>query len=103
MSPRAPAANKSPLQRIVGFEVAEEIYDKLTLLEQIILDLKIVGWTESDIAICLGISQSWVNIVMHKARFKLADTKLYHILKMRQLYKETATIVTTIESYEEEA
>lgn len=80
---------RTPLQRIVGFEVAEELYDQLELLEQIILDLKIEGWVETDIAQALNISQPWVNILMHRARFKLADSKLREILELRAHYKET--------------
>lgn len=85
--------NKTPLQRIVGFEVAEELYDRLELYEQLILDLRIEGWVETDIAKALNISQSWVNILMHRARYKLADSKLRTILEDRQSYKEQHYLV----------
>lgn len=89
---------KTPLQRIVGFDVAEEIYDQLEFNEQIILDLKMEGWVETDIAEALGFGQPWVNILFHRARYKLANSKLRQILELRAYYKETHTqVLDTVE------
>lgn len=79
----------TPLQKIVGFEVAEEIYDLLPLNAQLIIDLKIEGWTEQEIAIALNCAQSTVNDTFKKARHTLLRSKLHMILEMRQHYRET--------------
>lgn len=79
----------TPLQRIVGFDVAEEIYDNLPIFAQYILDLKIEGWTEQDIALALGCAQSTVNDTFRRARHYLLTSKLKLILETRVHYRET--------------
>lgn len=79
----------TPLQRIVGIDVAEEIYDNLPIYAQYILDLKIEGYTEHDIAAALGISQSRVSAIFSQAKYYLVDSKLHLILESRVIYRET--------------
>lgn len=83
----------TPLQKILGFEVAEEIYDLLPINAQLIIDLKIEGWTEQEIAVALSIAQSTVNDTFKKARHTLLKSRMHMILEMRQHYKETHPIV----------
>lgn len=97
MTPKAKTP-PTPLERIVGFPVSEELYDMLELYEQIILDLKIMGVTEQNIAEVLGISQSTVNVIFRRVRVKLADSKLRLILETRQYYRESNPIVAEVES-----
>lgn len=86
--------NKTPLEKVVGFEVAEELYDLLDINEQLILDLKIMGVTEHDIGEILGVSQSTVNVLHRQIRVKLADSKLRLILETRQYFRESNPIVS---------
>lgn len=81
----------TPLQRIVGFEVAEEIYDKLPLTSQVVLDLRMEGYTMQEIADTIGIPYTTVYDNFVRARFHLAKLKL--TLETRQYYKETHPIV----------
>lgn len=83
----------TPLQRIVGFEVAEEIYDNLPLYAQYILDLKIAGYSETQIAATLGVAQSTVNETFKRARYYLLESKLHLILEARIHYREINPIV----------
>lgn len=83
----------TPLQRIVGVDIAEELYDQLPLLAQYIIDLKIEGYKEQDIAKALGIAQSTVNDQFKRARYTLVKSKLHLILEMKQHYRETTPIV----------
>lgn len=83
----------TPLQKLLGFEVAEEIYDMLPLTAQYIIDLKIENVPEQDIALALGCAQSTVNDTFHKARHALIKSKLYLTLEARQYYRETHPIV----------
>jgi predicted DNA-binding protein YlxM (UPF0122 family) len=82
---------KTPLQEIVGFDVAEEIYDQLPLSSQTILDLKMSGFSTQQIADCIGIPYTTVYDNLVRSRFYLAKLKL--TLEIRQYYKETHTIV----------
>lgn len=83
----------TPLQRVVGFEVAEETYDLLPLFAQLILDCKIEGYTEQDIAAALGLAQSTVNDTFKRARYALLKSKLRLILESRLYYRENHPIV----------
>jgi DNA-directed RNA polymerase specialized sigma24 family protein len=83
----------TPLQRVVGFEVSEEIYDQLPLFAQCILDLKIEGYSEPQIASALGIAQSNVHMIFKQARHQLLKSKLHVILEARQVYRENTPIV----------
>ena len=83
----------TPLQRVVGFEVSEEVYDMLPLLAQLILDCKIAGFTEQDTALALGVAQSTVNDTFKKARWVLLKSKLHLILETRQDYRERTPLV----------
>ena len=91
----------TPLEKVVGFDVAEEVYDRLDIVEQVILDLKIMEVTEQVIGLVLGISQTTVNIYMRRIRAKLANSKLHLILEARQHYRETHPIVVEQEIFEE--
>lgn len=84
---------RTPLQRVVGIDVAEEIYDTLPMFAQYILDLKIEGYTEKEIAQALGVSQSRVSEIFHQSRHFLIKSKLRLILDTRIFYRETHTTV----------
>ena len=84
---------KTPLQKVVGFEVAEELYDMLPLFAQYILDMKIEGYSEPEIALALGIAQSTVSETFKKARYVLLKSKLHLILESRAMYRETTRSV----------
>ena len=88
---------RTPLERIVGFPISEELYDLLELDEQVLLDLKIMEIPEHDIARVMGVSQTTVNTLSHRIRFKLADSKLRLILETRQHYREITPIVCEID------
>jgi len=79
----------TPLQKVVGFEVAEETYDQLPFMAQLILDLKIVGWKDSDIARCLNMPRTTVVDTFTRTRYALANSKLKMILETRVYYRET--------------
>jgi len=78
----------TPLQRVLGFEVAEEIYDTLDMREQLIIDLKIAGWSQHDIGEALGLSQGWVSILFRRTRYNLANSKLLQSIEIRQHMRE---------------
>ena len=84
------ASPATPLQTILGFDVAEELYDRLSLREQLIIDLKIAGWSQHEIGECLGLSQGWVSILFRRSRYRLANSKLLHTLEIRQHFRETS-------------
>lgn len=81
-------SRNTPLQRVLGFEAAEETYDLLDFREQLIVDLRIEGWSQHEIGEALGLSQGWVSIIFRRIRFKLADSNLRQTLEIRQHYKE---------------
>lgn len=83
----------TPLQRVVGFDVAEETYDLLPELSQVILDLKIEGWNDSDIARVLGMPRVTVIDMFRRARHFLANSKMKMILEARIYYRETHSTV----------
>lgn len=93
----------TPLQKILGFEIAEEIYDMLPITAQLIIDLKIEGWTEQEIAKALDIAQSTVNDTFKKSRYILLKSKLHTILEVRQYYKETHPQVMDLEEVHSQA
>lgn len=79
----------TPLQRTVGFDVAEELYDMLPIKAQLILDLKIEGYNDGEIAMALEIPRTTVIYIFRKARYSLLSSKLKLILDTRLYYKET--------------
>lgn len=79
----------TPLQSVLGFEAAEKTYDLLDLREQLIVDLRIAGWSQHEIGEALGLSQGWVSIIFKRIRFKLAESNLRQTLEIRAHYKET--------------
>lgn len=80
--------DQSPLAAIVGFDVAEETYDLLTLREQIVIDLLICGFTQNDIGKVFGVSQPSVSSSIRRIRVKLADSKLKMVLDLRVDFRE---------------
>jgi len=84
---------KTPLQRLVGFEVAEETYDMLPFTAQIILDLKIEGWNDSDIARALNIPRVTCIDIFRRARYFLADSNMKKVLESRVYYREAHSSV----------
>lgn len=90
----------TPLQNLLGFDVAEEVYDQLPFLVQIILDLKIEGWNDSDIARGLGMPRVTVIDTFRRARHTLIKSKLKLVLDTRVYYREThSSIVEGKEDY----
>lgn len=85
--------NMTPLQRVVGFDVAEEVYDELPFNAQLVLDLLIEGYTQQDIADTLCIGQATVNDIIRRSRTSLAMQKAKLILETRIFYRETHTSV----------
>ncbi|HWZ65619.1 MAG TPA: hypothetical protein VNX65_02355 [Patescibacteria group bacterium] len=83
------ASGKTPLERIVGDEVAEDAYDRLSLNEQVIVDLVITGWTQNAIADVLRMSQPGIARSIRRISIKLAESKLKRVLEARQYYRET--------------
>lgn len=83
----------TPLQRAVGFHVSEHTYDKLGELEQIIVDLRIEGYTNVDIAGLLGVRPVDIKHSMEIIRTKLAKSELHYHLQMRLYYKENREMV----------
>lgn len=79
----------TPLESVLGFDVAEELYDELPFMAQLILDLKIVGYTDSDIARCLGMPRTTVVDTFRRSRTTLAMEKMKRILETRVFYMET--------------
>lgn len=79
---------QSPLERVAGFDVAEETYDALTFREQIVIDLLICGFTQSDIAKVFGVSQPSISSSVRRIRVKLATGKLKLVLDARMEFKQ---------------
>ena len=90
----------TPLQRVLGFDVAEEIYDLLPFEAQLIIDCKIEGYTEKDIAEAMGLAQQRVSEKFLQARQVLLTSKLHLILESRQYYREITPIVMEEENDE---
>lgn len=82
----------TPLASVVGFNVAEETYDCLTMREQLIVDLLILDWKQSDVAEVMEISRHEVFMRVHSIRVKLANSKLRDILEMRNEYREKGRV-----------
>ena len=78
----------TPLEAAVGFQVAEETYDLLTLREQLIVDLLCAGWTHAEIGTVFSVSQPSISSSVRRLRFKLADGKLKLVLDARLALKE---------------
>lgn len=78
----------TPLEAAVGFQVAEETYDLLTLREQLIVDLLCAGWTHAEIGTVFSVSQPSISSSVRRLRFKLADGKLKLVLDTRLALKE---------------
>lgn len=78
----------TPLEKIVGFNVAEETYDQLTFREQLILDLLCAGYTHAEIGNVFNVSQPSISSSVRRLRFKLADGKLQMVLEARMAFKE---------------
>ena len=76
-------ATQTPLEKILGIECAEETYGLLNLREQLILDLLIVGWTQSAIAVYFNVRAPSIASSVRRMRFKLANSKLKLILDSR--------------------
>lgn len=76
--------SQTPLEHILGVTCAEKTYDQLTLREQLILDLLIVGWNQSDIAFLFQVRAPSIAFSLKRMRFKLANSMLKTILESRQ-------------------
>jgi len=73
----------APLQQVMGFSIAEELYDQLPLKHQLILDLIMAGWNQSQIAKTLDVSQSTISLAHKSIRYTLANSKLKLLLEAR--------------------
>lgn len=93
----AKPASATPLQKVLGFDAAEETYDLLDFREQLIVDLRIAGWSQQEIGDVLGLSQGWISIIFRRIRFKLADSNLRQTLEIRQHYREVHYSVPEVE------
>lgn len=82
----------TPLQKIVGFPVAEEIYDELPLSAQIVIDLRIEGYSMQQIADVLEMPRITIYDQFVRSRHHMAKLKL--TLETRQHYKETHYLVS---------
>ena len=78
----------TPLEAVVGFQVAEETYDMLTMREQIIVDLLCAGFTHAEIGSVFNVSQPSISSSVRRLRYKLADGKLQLVLEARQGLRE---------------
>lgn len=78
---------QSPLEKVVGFDIAESTYDLLTFREQLVIDLLICGFSQSDIAKIFEVSQPSISSSVRRIRMKLADGKLHLILEARMDFK----------------
>lgn len=94
-------SSPTPLEKILGCKASEEMYDLLSFREQLIIDLRIAGWSQEEIGNALGLSQGWVSIIFKRIRFKLADSNLKRTLEIRQFYKETHPIVLETSNQED--
>lgn len=81
-------AEITPLEKVVGFNVAEETYDLLSFREQLILDLLCAGFTHAEIGNVFDVSQPSISSSVRRLRFKMADSKLKMVLDARVLYRE---------------
>lgn len=82
------ATAQTPLEKILGIECAEETYDLLTLREQLILDLLIAGWSQSQVAQYFHVKAPSISGSVRRMRFKLANSKLKTILEARQMMRD---------------
>lgn len=73
----------SPLERILGFKCSEEIYDTLPFKEQLILDLLIMDWNQTEIAEVMEVSQTNISIALKRIRPFLANSMLHKMLEDR--------------------
>ena len=73
----------TPIQRVLGFEAAEELYDTMPMREQLIVDLLMAGWNQTQIAQALDVSQSTISVSHKRIRYHLANSKLRVILESR--------------------
>lgn len=78
----------SPLEKIIGFQFSEDIYDHLDLTDQITLDLLIEGWQQNDIADLFNVHKSWITKRLQRIRPYLANTELRRILELRAEMKD---------------
>ena len=79
----------TPLERVVCFSVSEQTYDRLTFVEQLIVDLKIEGYMNIDIAGLLGVRPVDIKHSLDQIRIKLAKSELQFHLEVKQHYRET--------------
>lgn len=77
----------SNLAVVVGFDVAEEAYDRLTFREQIVIDLLIEGFSHKQIAHVFGVTQPTITGTVRRIRTKLASSKLKMVLDARQEFR----------------
>lgn len=83
----------TPLERAVGFYVSEQVYDLLTFSEQVMVDMRIEGFNDLDIATIFGIRLGDVQRVFQLIRTKLAGSALTFHIEMKQYYREQTTKV----------
>jgi DNA-binding NarL/FixJ family response regulator len=77
---------------IVGFKVAEETYDQLSLRDQIILDLIAAGWGQNDICLLFKVTQPAISACMRRIRYKLAESTMRTVIEVRNLHRAESRV-----------
>jgi DNA-binding NarL/FixJ family response regulator len=77
----------TPIQRSIGFRVAEDVLEDLPLGDYIVLECLGLGWQQQEIAELLGVDPSSVSIRLKQLRVLLADSQLHKMLLVRQYVK----------------
>lgn len=88
VDPKDMFSNITPLERAVGFKVAEATYDLLSFREQLIVDLLCAEYTHAEIGFVFGVSQPSISSSVRRLRYKLAHGKLQNLLEARAAFKE---------------
>lgn len=73
----------TPLESLVGIKDAHLVYNELEMIEQIVLDLLLAGWSQTQIADTLMVSQPWVSVNMRRIRYKIANSRMRNLVEIR--------------------
>lgn len=88
MSPEEDYPTLTPMEQVLGIAGAEDVYGVLNLREQVVVDLLIAGWNQTEIGEVFQRSQWTINQEVRRIRFKLANTKLRLIAESRMLQQD---------------
>lgn len=84
---------ETPLEKVVGFHVSEQTYDRLALTEQVVVDLKIEGFPNTEIAALLGCRPTDINRILRMIQHKLAKSELRFHLDVKTYMQSQKEIV----------